>query len=386
MLDNITLDNNMLLELFKDTYHRDAQLSAYAPGRVNLIGDHTDYNDGFVLPAAINFGTHVIAAKRNDRIINVVAVDLDNESVSFDLDDNRFDDKATWSNYIRGVLVELVKFGADIQGADLLISGNVPQGAGLSSSASFEVAILKSFTGLYQLCVTGVDAAKMGQAAENNFVGCQCGIMDQLISALGKKSHAMLLDCRALSYQYAHIPSDMAIMIVNSNVKRTLVDSEYNTRRKQCEQVADFFGKAALRDIEMTQLKAAKPKIDETLYKRARHVVTENERTLQALTALNEHNMPVLSRLMAESHLSLKEDFEVTTPELDILVGILSDIIGQQGGARMTGGGFGGCVVALMPTLLVEKASEAVLAQYPTQTGIKPTIYLCTAEQGAFTE
>ncbi|MBL4764685.1 MAG: galactokinase [Colwellia sp.] len=374
-----------LNDCFKGAYGQSAELTSYAPGRVNLIGDHTDYNDGFVLPAAINFGTSILASKRTDRLVKVIAIDINNEQLSFDLDDVSFDDSALWSNYIRGSLIELMSAGEDIQGANLLISGNVPQGAGLSSSASFEIAILKTFADLYQLSLSGIDAAKMGQGAENNFVGCNCGIMDQLISALGKKSHAMLLDCRTLTYNYAKIPTDMTIMVVNSNVKRELVASEYNTRREQCEQVAKFFNKSALRDVTLSQLEASKSDIEDQLYRRARHVISENERTIHALTALNDNDMPTLSRLMAQSHASLKDDFEVTVPELDILVEILSAVLGNRGGTRMTGGGFGGCVVALMPKALVEQANNAVLEQYQVRTNIKPDVYICTAEQGAFT-
>lgn len=374
-----------LNDCFNNAYEQNAEVTSYAPGRVNLIGDHTDYNDGFVLPAAINFGTSILASKRTDRLVKVIAIDINNEQISFDLDDINFDDSALWSNYIRGSLTELMSAGANIQGANLLISGNVPQGAGLSSSASFEIAILKTFADLYQLSLNGIDAAKMGQGAENNFVGCNCGIMDQLISALGKESHAMLLDCRTLTYHYAKIPTDMTIMVVNSNVKRELVASEYNTRREQCEQVAKFFNKPALRDVTLSQLEASKSDIEDELYRRARHVISENERAIQALAALNDNNMPILSRLMAQSHASLKNDFEVTVPELDILVEILYSVLGSLGGARMTGGGFGGCVVALMPKSLVEQARNAIVEQYQAKTSIKPDVYICTAEQGAFT-
>jgi galactokinase len=194
----------------------------------------------------------------------------------------------------------------------------------------------------------------------------------------------MLLDCRTLEYNYAQVPENMAILIVNSNVKRELVDSEYNSRREQCEQVAKFFNKSALRDISLAQLEAAKADIEEVLYKRARHVITENSRALAAITALNNQDMATLSYLMAESHDSLKNDFEVTTPELDVLVNILASVLGEEGGTRMTGGGFGGCVVAIMPTYLIVKAKEAILAKYQAETGIKPDIYICTAEDGAF--
>ncbi|TPH13891.1 galactokinase [Litorilituus lipolyticus] len=379
-----------LLKQFNTAYAKDAEVVAYAPGRVNLIGDHTDYNDGFVLPAAVNFGTHVLAAKREDDVINVTAIDIDNQRVSFNLSQIAFDDKNTWSNYVRGTIIELVKFiqssqpNTTIAGVDLLISGNVPQGAGLSSSAAFEIALLKALSDLFDIPLPGIDAAKLGQKAENNFVGCQCGIMDQLISALGKKSHAMLLDCRDLSYQFAKIPENMALMIVNSNVKRELVSSEYNTRRAQCEAVAKHFNRSALRDVSLAELNEEKHNLAEELYKRAHHVISESERTLEALTALNTNNMARLSYLMAQSHRSLKDDFEVTTPELDYLVEILSRVVKEEGGVRMTGGGFGGCVVAILPKAIQTQAEQVVQEYYVKKTGIEPSIFICTAEHGAF--
>lgn len=380
-------ENNALYSYFKQRFEQEAKIAAYAPGRVNLIGDHTDYNQGFVLPAAINFGTHVLACKRRDSLINVVALDINEQSVCFDLNDIQYDKTFTWSNYVRGVLLELLNLGFPLQGADILISGDVPQGAGLSSSASLEVALISAFAKLNQFELSGVEAAVTGQKVENNFVGCNCGIMDQLISALGKKSHAMMLDCRSLTYDYANLPEDMAIMIVNSNVKRELVDSEYNTRRAQCEQVAAFCHKKALRDVDLAELTAAKVTLDAInpeLYQRAHHVISENIRTQLALTALNQNDMRLLSDLMAQSHLSLKEDFAVTTPELDYLVELLSGTLGESGGARMTGGGFGGCVVAILPREMVDKAQAVIEQNYHQRTGLVADIYLCSAEQGAF--
>ena len=226
----------------------------------------------------------------------------------------------------------------------------------------------------------------MGQWAENHFVGCKCGIMDQLISALGTKGQAMLLDCSNLEYSYANIPEDLAIVIVNSNVKRGLVNSEYNTRRQQCESAASFFGKRSLREVDLTELEAAKSKMDPVIYRRARHVLSESERSIRAMTALNKQDMVSLSRLMAESHHSLKVNFEVTTPELDLLVEIISNVLKDKGGARMTGGGFGGCVVALVPQAKVDLLRQTVQVQYPMKTGLTPDIYVCTAEQGAFNQ
>lgn len=356
----------------------------HAPGRVNLIGDHTDYNGGFVLPAAINFGTWVAGHTRNDRIINVVALDCAGERVSFSLDDICFDEVSPWSNYVRGSLIALAKALPDFGGADLVVKGNVPRGAGLSSSASFEVVILKTMAALYDLPLSGVQAALMGQQAENEFVGCNCGIMDQMISAMGKQHNAMLLDCRSLEIQYARMPEDLAIIIVNSNVKRGLVDSEYNTRRGQCEQAAAFLGKASLRDVTLAELNAAKAELEPVLYRRAHHVISESIRTCDMLAALNRHDMAEISTLMAQSHRSLKNDFEVTTSQLDILVSLLADKLGEHGGARMTGGGFGGCVVALTERSHVDKVLATLAEDYHAATGLKADIYLCHAVDGAF--
>ena len=359
-------------------------LLTHGPGRVNLIGDHTDYNDGFVLPAAINFGTDIAATKRDDKVIRVLAVDCNNETVELSLDNIEFNNEKMWANYISGTLQALTKQYVDISGADLVVVGNVPQGAGLSSSASFEIAILKTFAQLNDIDLSGVQAALMGQQAENNFVGCNCGIMDQLISALGKKNNAMLLDCRTLTYQHAPIPDSMALLIVNSNVKRGLVDSEYNTRRKQCEEVARYFNKSALRDVTLEQLLSAQDQLSSDLIKRAKHVITENTRTESALIALQNNDMIKMSELMAQSHISLKNDFAVTTPEMDYLVELIGSKLGDKGGVRMTGGGFGGCVVALTPKDLVDDIKLIISQNYQQKTGLKENIYVCVASDGAF--
>ncbi len=260
----------------------------------------------------------------------------------------------------------------------------MPQGAGLSSSASFEIAILKTFTMLYQLPLDGIVAAQLGQQAENEFVGCNCGIMDQLISAMGQVSHAMMLDCKQLTFEDAPIPESLSLFIVNSNVKRGLVDSEYNLRREQCEQVAKFFGKSALREVTLEQLNAAKAQIEPILYKRARHVISENDRVVAALASLKQNDIVTMSKLMRDSHNSLRDDFAVTTKEIDGLVAIIDQALGDKGGVRMTGGGFGGCVVALVPNEMVDQLSTLVNTAYPAQFSLQPDIYICTASQGAF--
>ena len=371
-------------QLFEQQFKRSAELVCHAPGRVNIIGDHTDYNDGFVLPAAINYGTTIAASRREDKIIKVYAHDCDQQINEFSLDDISFDQQMMWSNYVRGTLQALMKKHPEIKGANLVVTGNVPQGAGLSSSASFEIAILKAFAQLYQLDLDGVNAALIGQQAENDFVGCNCGIMDQLISAMGQQGHAMLLDCKDLSFENAPIPDDLTLFIVNSNVKRGLVDSAYNLRRQQCEAVAKYFGVSALREVTMAQLNAAEKEIEPELFKRARHVVSENTRAVNTLKALKTNDMATISAEMKASHISLRDDFEVTTKEMDGLVEMIDSVLGAKGGVRMTGGGFGGCVVALVPNNLVTKVTDIINSKYEQEFGLSPSIYHCTASQGAF--
>ncbi|NBM13991.1 MULTISPECIES: galactokinase [unclassified Proteus (in: enterobacteria)] len=355
-----------------------------APGRVNLIGEHTDYNDGFVLPCAINYQMVVAAAKREDNTIRVIAVDYQNDVDEFSLDNTiEFLPNKMWANYVRGVIHFLQKDNYSFHGMDIAISGNVPQGAGLSSSAALEVAIGQTLKTLYQLPISQKEIALNGQKAENQFVGCNCGIMDQLISACGEENHALLIDCRSLETSAVTMPENMVVMIINTNKKRGLVDSEYNTRRQQCEEAARILNVAALRDATLDDLVAKKSLMSEVVYRRARHVITENDRTLDAAEALRHGDLSTLSKLMMQSHLSMRDDFEITVKEVDSLVEIVKSVIGDCGGVRMTGGGFGGCVVALVTPDLVDKVVDSVKAQYEAKTGLKETIYVCSASQGA---
>ncbi|SEF75254.1 galactokinase [Vibrio hangzhouensis] len=355
-----------------------------APGRVNLIGEHTDYNDGFVLPCAINYQTVVAAAKRDDNIVRVVSVDYQDATDEFDLaEEIAFQDNKMWANYIRGVVKFLMARGYQIGGADISVSGNVPQGAGLSSSAALEVVIGQTFKALYDLNISQAEIALNGQQAENEFVGCNCGIMDQLISAEGQENHALLIDCRSLETQPVSMPEDMAVVIINSNKKRGLVDSEYNTRREQCEEAARIFGVKALRDVTIDQFNARANELDEMVAKRARHVITENDRTVEAAKALSNGDMKRMGELMAQSHASMRDDFEITVKEIDTIVDIVKAVIGEQGGVRMTGGGFGGCVVSLVPPALVDAVKSALAEQYEAATGLKESIYVCQAKDGA---
>ncbi len=364
-------------------------LIAQAPGRVNLIGEHTDYNDGFVLPCAIGFGTLVAIRPRADALVNVVAVDLGDARDTFCVDAPitrvASPPGPSWPNYVRGVFAMLAERGVALQGADLAITGDVPSGAGLSSSASLEVALGTAITrAQHDTRLSLTDLALVGQRAEHTFAGCLCGNMDQLASAHGVAGHALLIDCRSLEVTPVRVPDDMAILIVHSNVKRGLVDSKYNERRAQCDAAARHLGVKALRDATLAQLDAARATMDPLVHHRARHIVTENDRVLAAAKALREGDLATMGRLMAQSHASMRDDFQITVPAVDQLAEILQDAIGiDEGGARMTGGGFGGCVVALMPHGRVEAAREAVAKRYRSPDGLTATAYATAPGAGA---
>ena len=378
------LSKHELQQAFLSHFNSEAAHLVHAPGRVNLIGEHTDYNGGFVFPAAINFGTWIAATPRSDRKVVAVAMDIGASENTFMLDDIQFDEHHGWANYVRGVVNVLQQTHPLSGGMNLMITGNVPQGAGLSSSASFEIAVLRAFCEAYALSLEGVQAALLGQQAENDFVGCSCGIMDQLISALGREDQAMLLDCETLTFQHTPLPEELAILIINSNVKRGLVDSEYNTRRSQCEAAASALEVKSLRHASLGQLEQSRSAMPDEVYRRARHVITENTRTQTMFAALEAADIAKVSEAMAQSHVSMRDDFEITVPQIDYLVEIIADVVGDKGGVRMTGGGFGGCVVALIPKNMVEKVSDTVNNFYHNQTGLTPTIYVCSAVRGAF--
>ncbi|MFQ1049991.1 galactokinase [Avibacterium paragallinarum] len=371
---------------FNEKYHRTFDLCVYAPGRVNIIGEHTDYNDGFVMPCAIDYGTAVCGAKRDDTLFRVYAADLDAFD-EFDLADPIVPNPAhKWTGYVRGVVKFIQMQCPEFrQGADLVISGNVPLSAGLSSSASLEVAVGKFCQQLAELPLTDTQIALIGQQAENQFVGANCGNMDQLISALGQKDHLLMIDCRTLETQPTPVPDKVAVMIINSKVKHDLVAGEYNTRRQQCEQAAAFFGVKALRDVSLEQFKKREEELtalDPIVAKRARHVITENARVLAASEALKQGDLVGLGKLMAQSHESMREDFEITVPQIDYLVGLAQLAIGNTGGARMTGGGFGGCVVVVAPTEKVEAVRSIIAENYEKTTGLKEDFYVCKASEG----
>ncbi|MCP2039646.1 galactokinase [Neisseria sp. HSC-16F19] len=371
-----------LNDLFETHYHRAPEYTVRAPGRVNLIGEHTDYNDGFVLPCAIDFAACVAVAKNGGTQLNVYAADYDAHD-HFAIDGDIAASEQQWAQYVRAVVWALAQRGFRLpEGVDMVISGNVPQGAGLSSSAALQVGIAKALQTLFAWPLDETGLALIAQQAENGFVGCQCGIMDQLASARGVAGHALLIDCRSLEATPIPMPAHLAVMIVHSHVKRGLVDSEYNTRRAQCQQAAAHFQAAALRDVSLAQWQSDKDGLDETAARRARYIIAENQRTLDAAAALRSGDIATLSRLMAESHQGMKDEFEITHPAVDALVEIMAEAIGKDGGVRMTGGGFGGCVVALLPHEKVDSVRAHIARHYHARTGLTEEVFVCTPHAG----
>lgn len=373
------------LARFADLVGAAPDFAVRAPGRVNLIGEHTDYNDGFVLPAAIGLQSIVAVRRRPDSIVRLIAADFGDAVSAFDLAQPiARDANQPWSDYIRGVATVLQAEGVELGGLDMLVAGDIPQGSGLSSSASLSVASGMAFGGLFAPGrFDATEIALIAQRAECDFVGMRCGNMDQLASAHGVAGHALLIDCRSLDVRPVSLPPGTAVLIVHSGISRGLVDGHYNERRASCEAVARQLGAAALRDVTPGQLEAARTDLDPVAYRRARHVVTENARTLDAAAAMEWGDLIALGNAMAESHASMRDDFEITLPAIDRLVAELQDAIGGHGGARMTGGGFGGAVVALVEADAVEAVVARVEARYRTPEGSKPLIMVERAHAGA---
>lgn len=354
-----------------------------APGRVNLIGEHTDYNDGFVLPCAIDRETVVAIGRAQGNSITAVAADFGDHFDAFSLGEPIVLTKAGWANYVRGVAKVLLDDGFTLTGAQMAIAGNVPLGSGLSSSAALEVAVGNALVTISGATIDPKRMATLAQRAENDFVGCACGIMDQLISTSGQAHHALLIDCRTLDCTPISIPSGVSIIIAHSGIRHAHAGGEYNDRRLQCEAAAQHYGVAALRDLTLAQLEAGKAGLDDVSYRRARHVISENDRTLLAATALKTGNLATFGALMAQSHASMRDDFEITIPAVDHLAEIMARPLSGRGGARMTGGGFGGCVIAVAPNDLVHAVVDAIAAHYQTPEGLPAEVFICRASAGA---
>ncbi len=365
---------------YRDRYGGAPAIVVVAPGRVNLIGEHTDYNDGFVLPAAIDRHVVIAASPRKDACVYLHSVDFAADA-SFSLDAISRDTEAEWSNYERAVASVLQEAGHELRGMNAVIAGNVPIGSGLSSSAAIEVATAFAFRTLNDLSLDLVTLAKLCQQAENDFVGVNCGIMDQFISALGRAQHALLIDCRSLKHRLVPLPSEMAIVICDSRVRRDLVGTEYNERRTQCEQGARLLGVPSLRDVEWSTFEDRQRELPEPIRQRCRHVISENQRVPDAVAALETGNLPAFGRLMNRSHESLRDDYQVSCLELDIMVETAWAVDGVYG-SRMTGAGFGGCTISAVHPDAAEAFQARVAQEYEAATGITPSIYVCRAKDG----
>ena len=356
------------------------QFLARAPGRVNLIGEHTDYNDGFVLPMAIDRTTWLAFSPTDDRQVTVHALDKDDHH-SFAL--ASFEDtRSGWAEYVKSIAWVLKAAGYALSGWQGVMASNVPVAAGLSSSASVEMAVARAFAELAGIDWDPAVMARLAQQAENEWVGVSCGIMDQMISAAGVEGTALLIDCRSLETQHAPLPPDTVVVVLDTNTRRGLVDSAYNERRQQCEAAAKFFGVKALRDVNPALFESRAADMDPLIRKRAKHIVYEDERVLAAVEAMRAGDAERLGDLMNESHFSLRDDYEVSSKELDII----SDIARQHPacyGARMTGAGFGGCAVALVRADAASSFTARVAAAYHQATNLDPYPYICQPSAGA---
>jgi len=379
---------DILIDQFRQTYGKPPRIFS-APGRVNLIGEHTDYNEGFVLPIAINRRTYVGAAFNDSRVVRVQSLDL-NEAAAFSLEQRGGLDTKKWPKwlaYIAGVAFELQNRGINLSGADLMISSDVPLGAGLSSSAALEISVGSALLALCNESLDPADLALTAQKAEHAYVGTLCGIMDQLTVSAAQKSHALLIDCRSLEVK----PIDLTlpgttVVICNTNVKHELASSAYNQRRQECEDAVTILRRylptiSALRDVSAGELQEHARELPDVLYRRARHIITENGRTLEAAVALKDGDVRRFGRLMSSSHSSLRDDYEVSSAELDLMVELAGSCEGVLG-ARMTGGGFGGCTVNLVRSDTVGSFSQFITDEYRARAAIEPNIYAVETDDG----
>ena len=370
----------MVQDAFIQRFGDPAELLVRAPGRVNLIGEHTDYNDGFVLPMAIDRSVWIALRPRNDRRVQIYSLEMKTPG-DFSLDDLH-KDGPNWYEYLKGVAWALKVGGDRLQGWEGVMSSDVPVGAGLSSSAAIEMAAARAFA---QVAGFEWDPALMAQAgrkAENSWVGVSTGIMDQMASAACQEGHALFLDCRSLHYENIPLPVGVSVVVMDTATRRGNVDSGYNERFQQCQTAARYFGVKALRDVSPKELTEKGRGLDRAVYRRARHVVMEDQRVLDAIEAMRAGDVVKLGHLLNASHLSMRDDFEITNEALNIMVSIARPQPGCYG-ARMTGGGFGGCAMALVDAGKAEKFAGIVAYDYQAKTGLTPSVYVCHASQGA---
>jgi galactokinase len=372
--------------VFRARFGRDPVHIVRAPGRVNLIGEHTDYNDGFVMPIAIEFATYAAVGPRSDQKLSVYACNFQ-EAREFDLAQLEGAPSQHWSDYVRGVAAVLQFLGCRLHGANLTIIGNVPIGSGLSSSAALEVATALALLANAQAELRRDQVALACQRAENEYTGARCGIMDQFVSCFGQTEHAIMIDCRDLSHQALPLSPATSIAVCNSKVSHSVAGGEYNSRRADCEHSVQKLRQVlphiqALRDVTRQQLEANRNLLSPVEYRRCRHVISENDRVQAAAVALKQHDAARFGGLMYESHASMRDDYEISCREIDIMVEIAR---GSEGvlGARMTGGGFGGCTVNLLERSAVADFQATMEREYKAATGIETDIYLCSAAPGA---
>jgi galactokinase len=365
---------------FIDRFNQSATWVVRAPGRVNLIGEHTDYNDGFVLPMAIDRAVWIALSPRADAHVRVHSLDFLQE-IEFDVGALKQGGPG-WGEYLKAVAWALQAAGHTLHGWDGVISGDVPRGAGLSSSAALELATARAFAAASALAWDPPAMARLAQQAENEWVGVACGIMDQLTSACGRTDHALLIDCRSLDIEPVPLPQVASVLVLDTGTRRGLVTSAYNRRRQECRQGAEAFGLTSLRDLTPDAFARGEEGLEYTIRRRVRHILTENARTLEASRALRGADVESVGRLMLASHASLRDDFEVSSPALDAMVEIAA---AQPGcwGARMTGAGFGGCAVALVERAGAAEVGERIAAEYRRRTGQAPAVYVCRASEGA---
>ena len=368
---------------FKEEFGEDPTFIVRSPGRVNLIGEHTDYNDGFVFPMAIDRATWIALRPRKDNKVIAVSVDMEDKQ-EFQLDNLKRPAKTEWIDYLIGVTWALQERGYTLTGWDGVITGDVPIGSGLSSSAALELATARAFYTVSDFEWDAATMAKVGMSAENDWLGLKTGIMDQMISAAGVENRALLIDCRSLETSTAPLPPNTAVVILDTSTRRGLVDSKYNERREQCEAAARHFGVKALRDVDIETFNQGADELEPLIRQRARHIITENDRTLRAQQAMNNSDPETLGQLMIESHISLRDDFEVSSDALDIIVDC-ANAENSCYGARMTGAGFGGCAVALVRADGIQEFVNNVEACYVSKTNLTPKIYISQASNGAET-
>ncbi|MCS6963276.1 galactokinase [Thermoflexus sp.] len=374
------------IHVFRERFGEPPSLRARAPGRVNLIGEHTDYNDGFVLPIAIDRAVWVAARPRPDRQAYLIAADF-GEEAGFSLDGLRPGSLRGWAAYPAGVAWALERSGVHLPGLDAVISGDVPIASGLSSSAALEVAFAVAWLTLSGREMPRLELARLCQRAENEFVGVRCGIMDQMAALFGRRGHALLIDCRSLETRLIAIPEEVVVLVADSGVRRELAASGYNERRAQCEEAVRrlqrrYPGIRALRDVSPAQLEEARAELPELIYRRARHVVTENDRVLAAVAALERRDLLAFGEGLNASHESLRLDYEVSAPELDTLVEAARSVPGVYG-ARLTGAGFGGSILAVVQREAVQAASEAMARLYEARFGRRPALFAVAPDEGA---